>query len=249
MTSKSEDRNNPHTETNLWVVIPAAGVGKRMRVNHPKQYLQIMNKTVLEHTLSRFMFNPRVKGVVVVISASDEYWPEIGNRLKTQSQINLYQADGGQERCHSVLNGLNVLSDKAQDSDWVMVHDAARPCLRENDIQQLIDQLWQHSVGGLLGLPVADTLKLCGENARVKRTVDRKGLWRALTPQMFRYGKLKQALERFIAHPEKMTDEASAMEMAGFEPVMIEGCWDNIKITHPQDIAQAELILQAQNRV
>jgi len=110
----------------------------------------------------------------------------------------------------------------------------------------LIDELWQHSVGGLLGLPVADTLKISGGNQRVKRTVDRTGLWRALTPQMFRFQKLLDALENVIDQPEKITDEASAMEQAGFEPVMVEGRWDNIKITHPQDLGQAKIILKAQ---
>lgn len=232
-------------QTDLWVVIPAAGVGKRMQVNHPKQYLTIFNKTVLEHTISRFADHPKLKGIVLAISTADEYWPA----LNIQSQVPLYVAPGGKERCHSVLNGLQFLEGKAQAHDWVMVHDAARPCLHGDDIQKLINELWHHGTGGLLGLPVADTLKYCGGNDRVKRTVSRENLWRALTPQMFRYGKLLKALQNAIIHPEKITDEASAIEAAGFEPVMIEGRWDNIKITHPQDLDQVKLILSAQNQV
>jgi len=223
----------------LWVVLPAAGVGKRMQVNHPKQYLNIQNKTVLEHTIACFSSNPRVKGIVVVISDGDEYWAG----LDIQSGVPLYVAAGGKERCHSVLNGLGFLQNKASPHDWVMVHDAARPCLHADDIQKLIDELWLHGTGGLLGLPVADTLKLCGKNKRVKRTVSREGLWRALTPQMFRYQKLFYSLKTAINNSDKITDEASAIEAAGHEPVMVEGRWDNIKITHPQDLGQATRIL------
>jgi 2-C-methyl-D-erythritol 4-phosphate cytidylyltransferase len=228
-------------KTNLWVVIPAAGVGKRMLVDYPKQYLSLGPKTVLEQTVSRFSKNLKIKGIVIVISKGDEYWPS----LNIQSDIPLYVVDGGKERCHSVFNGLVFLENKTQENDWVMVHDAARPCLHYDDIEKLIMTLWNHSVGGLLGLPVADTLKLCGDNLRVKRTVSRKGLWRALTPQMFRYKKLFGAMRTAINQPEKITDEASAMELAGYEPVMVEGRWDNIKITHPQDLFQAQLILES----
>jgi len=223
-----------------WVVIPAAGVGKRMRVNNPKQYLKIHGETILELTLNCFSQNKQFSGIVVAVSKDDEYWPEI----QLKSSVPIYVADGGAERCFSVLNALRVLSEYAADNDWVLVHDAARPCLRAEDISNLICQVGQHSVGGLLGLPVADTLKFCGDNQRVKRTVSRNGLWRALTPQMFRYRKLLNAMESATRVPERVTDEASAMEMAGYEPVMVEGSWDNIKITHPQDLSQAVLILE-----
>lgn len=224
-----------------WVVIPAAGVGKRMQVKHPKQYLRINNKTILEHTLACFSHNPLLAGIVVAVSAEDEYWPEI----KIHSTVPVYQAEGGAERCFSVLNGLQYLSNKARANDWVLVHDAARPCLRQSDIDALLKQVGNHSAGGLLGMPVADTLKFCGDNHRVKRTISRNNLWRALTPQMFRYGKLLKAMEVVVKYPERITDEASAMEMAGYEPVMVEGSWDNIKITHPQDLYLAELILRS----
>jgi len=226
---------------NLWVVIPAAGVGKRMLVDHPKQYIELEGKTVLEHTIACFSHNSRIKGIVVVISEGDEYW----SNLNVQSKVPLYVTEGGKERCHSVLNGLSFLADKAQTCDWVMVHDAARPFLHTDDIDLLIEKLWTHSVGGLLGLPVADTLKLCGDDLSVKHTVSRTGLWRALTPQMFRYQRLLNSLRTAVEYPEKITDEASAMEMAGYAPLMVEGRWDNIKITHPQDLSQAKLILHS----
>lgn len=223
----------------LWVVIPAAGVGKRMQSQHPKQYLEIENKSVLEHTIHSFSHQEEISGIVIAISSGDEYWAS----LNISSTIPLFVVDGGKERCHSVLNGLAFLQGKAKANDWVMVHDAARPCLHQSDIQKLIKELWRHGSGGLLGLPLADTIKLCGENKRIKRTVSRVGLWRALTPQMFRYKKLYDALSLAIEYPEKITDEASAMEMAGYEPIMVEGRWDNIKITHPQDLQQAKQIM------
>lgn len=230
-----------NSKMNYWVVIPAAGVGKRMLVNHPKQYLKLGSKTVIEHSINCFSQNPEIKGIVVVISKDDEYWSD----LHIKSQVPLFVTEGGSERCFSVFNGLKFLQTQAEENDWVLVHDAARPCLHVNDIQNLFTELKQHSVGGLLGLPVADTLKFCGENLRVKRTVSRQNLWRALTPQMFRFKKLYDALAVAVKQPDKITDEASAMEMAGFEPVMVEGRWDNIKITHPQDLAQAQLILKS----
>jgi len=224
-----------------WVVLPAAGVGKRMQVDHPKQYLTINNKTIIEHTLSCFSHNNLFSGIVVAISEGDEYWPTI----RVDSDVPIYQALGGSERCFSVLNGLRFLSGFAKENDWVLVHDAARPCLRNTDLNALVNQIGNHSVGGILGLPVSDTLKYCGDNHRIKRTVGRNNLWRALTPQMFRYGKLLAALESGTRQPEKITDEASAMEMSGYEPVMVEGHWDNIKITHPQDLTQASLIMKS----
>lgn len=230
-----------NNQEKLWVVIPAAGVGKRMLVEHPKQYLALEGKTILERSISCFSHKPKVAGIVVVISQGDEYWPG----LNISSEVPLYVTEGGKERCHSVLNGLSFLADKAQACDWVMVHDAARPFLHRDDFNLLIEKLWDHSVGGLLGLPVADTLKFCGNDLSVKHTVNRLGLWRALTPQMFRYQKLLNSLRVAVEYPEKITDEASAMEMSGYAPLMVEGRWDNIKITHPQDLSQAELILQS----
>lgn len=225
-----------------WVVIPAAGVGKRMQLDHPKQYLPLALGLVIELTISRFSENSCISGIVVVISEGDEYWSTLG----IESRVPLIVAKGGTERCHSVLNGLELLKDKASPDDWVLVHDAARPCFHDDDLSKLMNELDGHPVGGLLGVPVADTLKYCDALQNVKRTVNREGLWRALTPQMFRYDKLLPAMRSAVINPTNITDEASAMERAGYQPVMVEGRWDNIKITHPQDVSQVKLILKGQ---
>ena len=225
----------------FWAVIPAAGVGKRMGSDVPKQYLPLHGKTVIEHTLDRFLDHPAIAGVVVAISAGDEYWAELG-----LSMPHLHVVTGGTERCHSVLNALDYLEGIAKATDWVLVHDAARPCLRDTDVQQLIDTLAEHAVGGLLGLPVSDTVKRTDASGRVETTVPRDNLWRALTPQMFRLGDLRQALSAALEQGVLVTDDASAMEFVGKAPLMVEGHADNIKITRPQDLPLAELYLHQQ---
>jgi 2-C-methyl-D-erythritol 4-phosphate cytidylyltransferase len=224
-----------------WAVIPAAGAGRRMGGDRPKQYLPLCGKPVIAHTLERVAAHPLIAGVVVAISPDDQYWPALARQLP---EIHLMVVDGGDERCHSVLNGLNHLSTVADEHDWVLVHDAARPCLRREDLDKLIDVLSQHPAGGLLGLPVADTLKKADDHGDVQATVDRNGLWRAFTPQMFRLKALRTALERAIRNEQHVTDEASAMELAGFRPRLVEGHADNIKITHPQDLVLAECFLR-----
>lgn len=224
-----------------WAVIPAAGVGKRMQADRPKQYLVLHGKTVLEHTLSRFLDHPQISGVVVVVSDGDPYWQELAI---THPKLRI--ASGGEERCHSVLNALKVLQGQAAAQDWVLVHDAARPCLRREDLEHLIGALRDHPVGGLLGLPVADTMKRTAADDTVVETVPREHLWRALTPQMFHFAPLHTSLERALQNHQLVTDEASAMELAEMAPKMVEGHGDNIKITRPQDLALAELYLAEQ---
>ncbi len=231
-------------EPNYWVVIPAAGVGSRMQADRPKQYLSLAGRTVIEHTITRFTSHPAISGIVVVVSQGDPYWTE----LKVDSPIPVMTAPGGAERCHSVLNGLDALQDRAAEGDWVLVHDAARPCLRREDIDRLIGQLADDPVGGLLGLPVADTLKRVGEGERVEATVERDRLWRALTPQMFRLKALREALSQALVDGFLVTDEASAMEYAGHAPRILEGRGENIKITRPDDLPLAELYLQAEGK-
>lgn len=227
-----------------WAVIPAAGIGTRMQSEIPKQYLSINDKTILEHTLDRFCSHPKVDGVVVAISANDDFWPTLA--ISSHPKITL--AEGGIERCHSVLNGLRVLSDMANNDDWVLVHDAARPCLRKQDIDHLIETLNGHDVGGILGLPVRDTMKRADMSNTVQETVEREGLWHALTPQMFHLGALINALENTFAKECIVTDEAQAIEMNGLQPVLVEGHSDNIKITKHHDLALAELYLSEQER-
>ena len=227
---------------NHWVVIPAAGVGARMGTSTPKQYLPLLGKTVIEHTLERLSSHPRIAGVVVVVAAGDTH----GQSVSSASAKAPIVAEGGVERYHSVLNGLRKLAQIAQPYDWVLVHDAARPCIRHADIDRLITSLADHAVGGLLGVPVSDTVKRTDNAGNIVETVNRHGLWRALTPQMFRLEVLTYALHYVVTQHLSVTDEAAAMELCGFAPCMIEGHSDNIKITHPQDLALAELYIKQQ---
>lgn len=226
----------------FWAIIPAAGIGKRMGTSIPKQYLNLLNQTVIEHTLNRLSSHPRIHGIVIAIAKDDPHWPRLPLRVNKK----LLVTHGGAERCHSVLKALHHLAGHADPHDWVLVHDAVRPCLRHADIDLLIDALQHHSVGGVLGLPVADTVKRCNEAGEVLETIDRSQLWRALTPQMFRLSLLTHALENAIEHQTIVTDEAAVIERLGHMPQMVAGHADNIKITQPQDIALAELILQRQ---
>ena len=223
-----------------WVIIPAAGSGSRIGADLPKQYLQLAGKTVIEHTLSRFSEHPKISGIVVALSSQDKAW----DGLQYKCPKKLIRVEGGAERYHSVLNALGALSDHASEQDWVLVHDAARPCLQTDDIDQLIQALSNHPVGGLLAVPVRDTMKRTDNNGVVQETVVRENLWHALTPQMFRFGELREALTRAVADGVEVTDEASAMEYVGKQPELVKGRWNNIKITHPEDIALAEFYLE-----
>jgi len=225
-----------------WAVVPAAGVGKRMGADRPKQYLPLAGKRVIEHTLARLASHPRIAKIVVAIGAEDDYWREV--RLPEQAEVQ--RVEGGAKRCHSVFNGLEAIKHAAGENDWVLVHDAARPCLRVADIEHLITTLVAHPVGGILGIPVADTMKRSRADGTIVETVCRDNLWRAVTPQMFRFGMLYDALGRANRANALITDEASAIEWAGLAPRMVEGRADNIKITQPQDLKLAELFLQQQ---
>jgi len=226
-------------EQKFWVIIPAAGIGARMNTDCPKQYLKINGKTVLEHTLERFTHHPRISGVVIAIAEYDSYWPTLSFRTERP----VITVKGGEERCHSVLNAMKALDELAEEDDWVLVHDAARPCLDKHDLDKLLITMATHPVGGLLGIPVHDTVKKTDSVNVVEETVDRDHLWRALTPQMFRYGMLHKALSNALVDGYIVTDDASAIEHAGYAPLMLEGCSDNIKITRPEDLALAEFYL------
>ena len=229
-----------NNKKNIWVVIPAAGVGKRMESDTPKQYLKLNNKTVIEHTLSVFDEHDYISQIVVSISEGDEYWAALNLELSKPLHI----ASGGKERCDSVLNGLKYLENRAAADDWVLVHDAARPCLRHEDLTLLIDTLRDHEVGGVLAVRVKDTMKRSDDKNIIKETVERDNLWHALTPQMFRFSMLKNALESALSNNIVITDDASAIELAGYSPALIEGHADNIKITRPEDLDLASLFLQ-----
>lgn len=226
----------------FWAVVPAAGVGKRMAATRPKQYLALRGLPIIQHTIERLSGHPRIAGVVVALSPEDGFWPE----LRPVLPASVHEVLGGEERCHSVLRGLERLEELAAADDWVLVHDAVRPCLRSEDIDKLIAALATARDGALLGYPVRDTIKRTDQHAVVRETVPRDALWHALTPQAFRVKVLKDALAWCIDAGHMVTDEAQAVELGGMSPTMVEGCPDNIKITRPDDLGLAELYLRHQ---
>lgn len=236
---------SPNSEQpRYWALIPAAGVGRRMGADRPKQYLPLAGRTVLEQTLQRFIDHPAIAGLVVVVGADDPYWPE----LRLACDKPLLRAVGGAERCHSVRNGLERLREEAAEEDWVLVHDAARPCLGRADIDRLMADTADDAVGGILAVPVRDTMKRADAHGRIAATEPREGLWHALTPQMFRLGRLYAALGQALDDAVLVTDEASALEHSGASPLLVEGRADNIKITRPEDLALAEFFLGQMQR-
>jgi 2-C-methyl-D-erythritol 4-phosphate cytidylyltransferase len=224
-----------------WAVVPAAGSGTRMGAGLPKQYLQLGDKAVLDHTLDALLDCPSLSGIVVAIAADDPFWAATEVRYRRRG---VHAVTGGAERCHSVLRALDHLAGLAADRDWVLVHDAARPCVRTDDIERLVAAVGDDVNGGLLATPAADTMKRSNAQNRVGVTVDRKYLWRALTPQLFRIDLLRAALEACLCDGVLVTDDAAAMEHAGYAPLLVAGASDNIKITMPPDLALAEFYLQ-----
>ncbi len=232
-----------HSSPRFWVVIPAAGSGMRMGAALPKQYLPLAGSTVIEHSMARLAALPGVAGLVVALAADDPYW----SALKLQLGVPVQRITGGAERCHSVLAALTWLLGVADAHDWVLVHDAARPCVRRADLQRLLYTLADDPVGGLLAIPARETKKRADASGRVLQTVDRTDLWKAQTPQMFRLGALHEALSSAINAGVLVTDEASAMERAGLMPRLVEGHSDNIKITRPEDLVLAEFYIKQQD--
>jgi 2-C-methyl-D-erythritol 4-phosphate cytidylyltransferase len=239
-----------------WLIMPAAGVGRRFGTSRPKQYAPLQGRTVIEWALTPFLADPACAGVVVALAAEDPYWGEVAQRLAAipGRTPELIFAGGGAERGQTVRKGLAALHARAASDDWVLVHDAARPCLSSEDLQQLLSSLGSHRVGGLLATPAADTLKravgssttsAATGGAEVEQTVDRAGLWRALTPQMFRYGMLCDALDHALASGRLPTDEAQALEWMGERPVLVQGSAANIKITSADDLVLAAALLAA----
>lgn len=222
-----------------WVVIPAAGVGKRMGVDKPKQYIQVSDKTILEHTIDCFIDREEIEKIVVAISNTDEYWPE----LEISKHEKVITAPGGAERYQSVFNGLKELEGKSDKNDWVLVHDAARPCLSQSAIDRLMIELRENEVGGILAMPCRDTMKRSNESNEITDTVERESLWHAQTPQMFKYEKLYSAINDVIEKDLIVTDEAMAIELSGFKPLLVEGHLENIKITHKDDLKYLQTYL------
>jgi len=277
-----------------WLVMPAAGVGRRFGESIPKQYAELHGRTVMEWSMAPFMYDSRCLGLVVVLGPNDAHWPAVASRLPdvtgaTRASANIAAAladatrvaeraaqraggddadgftdpgltipsipavtlpkvtttTGGGERSNSVRNGLRALAGRAADDDWVLVHDAARPCVSRQDVDRLLDRVQTHAVGGILAAPAADTLKRAGENKEIIQTIDRTSLWRALTPQMFRYARLCEALDRAHADGRTPTDEAQALEWIGERPLVVEGSTTNLKITSADDLVIAVALLAA----
>ncbi|GFE80777.1 2-C-methyl-D-erythritol 4-phosphate cytidylyltransferase [Steroidobacter agaridevorans] len=223
----------------FWVVVPAAGSARRMGAAVPKQYLPLAGRTVIEWSLAPFLAHARTVAIVVVLAEQDQRWPQIA----IAGDAKIATAIGGAERMDSVLAGLRALQDRAAPDDWVLVHDAARPCLSAGDLDRLLNELSNDDVGGLLAAPVVDTLKRADDGGRVLQTVPREKLWRALTPQMFRRDLLQRALQSAQAKGLAVTDEAQAIEALGLQPKLVAGDSDNVKITLPEDLPRAERIL------
>jgi 2-C-methyl-D-erythritol 4-phosphate cytidylyltransferase len=229
----------------FWAVLPAAGAGRRFGAAIPKQYLDLGGRPVIEYALELFLEHPRIQGVVVALDVADAHWP----RTSFSGHPRLIRVAGGAERCNSVLNALDALAEVAAELDWVLVHDAARPCLRRGDLDGLLAAVEDHPIGGLLGVPVRDTMKQIAERGEVHRTVPRDDLWHAFTPQMFRLGLLRRALREALDAGIAVTDEASAVERLDLRPLLVEGQSDNIKVTRREDLALARFHLQQQGRL
>ena len=226
-----------------WAVLPAAGIGRRMEAKLPKQYLEVAGTTVLEHSLLALLACEFIERVVVVISPEDT----IAAGLDCLNSPRVILADGGKQRSDSVLAGLLALERVASTSDWVLVHDAARPCVSTGDIVRLAQQVCDEGVGGILAIPLVDTVKKADNKGRVDATVDRQLLWCAQTPQMFRLGLLRAALCSAAVKGLAITDEASAMELAGEAVQLVVGSPSNLKVTVAGDLPLVEFYLSQQH--
>ncbi len=244
MSSPIPTSEDQPPESALWALVPAAGVGTRMGADRPKQYLPLFGRPILQCTLERLGSYVPLRGIFVGLSPGDTFWSSLPPHLPKV----LGTFPGGQERAHTVLNGLKALMAHAASDDWVMVHDAVRPCVRHGDLDKLVGAVDRNPDGGLLGLPLADTVKRVDSMGHVVETVPRVGLWRALTPQLFPVARLRRALEAAVRRGVALTDEAAAIELDGGHPRMVAGHGDNIKITLPADIELAEMVLKQQAR-
>lgn len=229
-----------------FALVPAAGSGSRIGAEQPKQYLPLAGQPLIAHTLATLCSVAAIERVFVVLSPDDVEWPQHDWSF-CEPRLQPLQC-GGSTRAASVLAGLQAMAGEAEDDDWVLVHDAARPCVTVAQIERLIRELAEDEVGGLLAIPVADTLKRADPNGRVETSVSRELLWQAQTPQMFRYRLLRQALEE-VGDTREVTDEASALEAVGLRPRLVQGDSSNLKVTWPLDLQLAESILASRGGV
>lgn len=229
----------------FFALIPAAGSGSRMGNELPKQYLSLNNKPMIYHAINTLCENRIISGVFVVLAPTDTDWTKY-DWSAFEKKLVIFNC-GGSTRADSVLNGLTVAKQNnlIDNQDWILVHDAARPCLTADHLNRLINELNRDEVGGLLAVPVADTLKRSNVEGRVAHTESRENLWQAQTPQMFRCDLLTRALQNAIHI--NVTDDASAVEALGLYPKLVPSDAYNFKVTYPQDLALAELIIQKRN--
>lgn len=221
------------------VIIPAAGNGSRMGAESPKQYLSLHGKPLIQYVIKVFEQANRVNAIHIILSEEDAHWRSTYLHLSSKLQVHYC---GGESRAQTVLNGLNAISDQVAADDWILVHDAARPGLSNLMLNHLLTTLEDDAVGGLLALPLADTLKRADNEQRVSATLPRNDLWQAQTPQMFHYATLKKALMNFVGTP---TDEAEAIEALGLKPKLVTGELRNLKVTYPQDLAVLSALLSS----
>ncbi|EMX8645933.1 2-C-methyl-D-erythritol 4-phosphate cytidylyltransferase [Providencia stuartii] len=228
-------------DSQVVAIIPAAGIGSRMKADCPKQYLQVAGKTIIEHTINALLLNPHVASVVIALSPDDDYFA----KLDIAQDSRVTTVEGGKERADSVLAGLDFLAqDGNMHNKWVLVHDAARPCLHQDDLNKIIQLSTENCCGGILAAPVRDTMKRSRKASDlIDHTVEREALWHALTPQFFPLLLLRDCLSKALKENAVITDEASALEYCGYQPVLVSGRSDNLKVTRPEDLALAEFYL------
>jgi 2-C-methyl-D-erythritol 4-phosphate cytidylyltransferase len=227
----------------LWAVVPAAGQGRRVGGAVPKQYLEIAGIPVLAHSLNRLAAVQQIDAIFVGISETDRHWQKLP--LPPGMEVACYT--GGQSRAETVWLGLQALQECASADDWVLVHDAARPCVQVKDIDALISAVVPSFEGGLLAVPVTDTIKVATQDSTTKQTMDRRMLWRAQTPQLFRYSVLCTALQAVVHDLESISDESAAVEKLGLNPLIVQSAERNIKITNSKDLQLAEFFLGKQS--
>lgn len=225
------------TQRQFVAVVPAAGVGSRMQADKPKQYLEIDGKTILQHTLNVLLSYPLIDEVIVAVARADPYMAKMS--FLKQAKVRL--VEGGENRADSVLNGLKAINFQPERETWVLVHDAARPCLTHQDLDQLLQV--DDDNGAILAIPATDTIKRADADLQIQQTEDRAQLWLAQTPQFFNAKLLAKALNFAQENGVVVTDEASAMELLGFRPHLVAGRSDNIKVTRPEDLTLAAFYL------
>ena len=225
----------------IYAIVPAAGIGSRMQHTSAKQYLPLQGQAILSHTLSRLIAHSSIAQVIVALHSDDTHF----DNLPESKHPKITKVTGGESRAESVLAALATIQEQ---SVWAMVHDAARPCLTFEDIDKMCACLSSDVKGVVLGMPVKDTMKRVSLGGAIEKTVDREGLWHALTPQIFPNQALHHAIEEALKKHHPITDESSAMEYQGIHPTMLQGRFDNIKITYPNDLAIADMFLMEQEK-